>query len=107
MALFADDSKLYKTIQYPTDSEYLQSDLSSLSLRCNDWNTHFNTAKCKVLNVSKKIIKVERSYEINSAALETVTHITDLGITVTNDLSWNRHIEEITIKANKKTWVNS
>ena len=31
IALFADGSKLYKTIQHPTDSDYLQSDLSNLS----------------------------------------------------------------------------
>ena len=40
IALFADGSKLYKTftIQHPTGSDCIQSDLSNLSLWCNDWN---------------------------------------------------------------------
>ena len=45
MALFADDSKFYKTIQDSKDSEYLQSDLTRLSLWCNDWDMKFNTSK--------------------------------------------------------------
>ena len=49
MALFADDSKLYKTIQDSKDSEYLQSDLTRLNLWCNDSDMKFNTSKCKVL----------------------------------------------------------
>ena len=102
MALFADYSKFYKTIQDSKDSQYLQSDLTKLNLWCNDWDMKFNRSKCKVLNISKKIVRVERSYEINSTSLETVTHISDLGINVSNNLTWNRHIEEVTLKGNKK-----
>lgn len=59
MALFADDSKLCKTIQHLKDSENLQRDLTSLSLWCNDWNMKFNMSKCRVLNISRKITKVD------------------------------------------------
>ena len=66
MALFADDFKLYKVIRNSTDSGKLQNDLSGLNCWCNDWNIAFNTSKCKVLNISKKVVKVERSYTIKS-----------------------------------------
>lgn len=63
---------------------------------------NFNASKCKVLNISKKVNKVERQYELNSATLSPVDQISDLGLKVTNTLTWNRHIEEISLKANRK-----
>ena len=98
MALFADDSKLDKVIRNSTDSGKLHNDLSRLNCWCNDGNMAFNTSKCKVLNMSKKVVKVERPYTINSFILETVPQISDLGLTVTDSLSWNKHIEGIALK---------
>lgn len=37
-----------------------------------------------------------------SSTLETVAQTTGLGLTVTNTLTWNKHIEEISLKANRK-----
>ena len=55
-----------------------------------------------ITDISKKIVRVERSYEMNSTSLETGTHISGLGINLTNNLTWNRHIGEITVKGNRK-----
>ena len=102
MALFADDSKLDKVIRNSTDSGKLHNDLSRFNCWYNDWNMAFNTSKCKVLNMSKKVVKVERSYTINSFILETVPQISDLWLTITDSLSWNKHIEGIALKWNRK-----
>jgi hypothetical protein len=61
----------------------------------------FNTTKCKVMHFSKKKLKTETSYILTGQQLEQVTHISDLGITVSIDLSWFKHIENIAAKANK------
>ena len=76
--------------------------ITELKCWCNDWNIIFNTSKCKVLNISKKVGKIQRSYVLNSAILETVPETTDLGLTVTNNLSWNKHIDGITLNGNRK-----
>ena len=61
----------------------------------------FNTTKCKVMHFSKKKLKTQTSYNRTGQQLEQVTHISDLGITVSSDLSWFKHIENIAAKANK------
>ena len=49
----------------------------------------FNPSKCKVM------------HHLNDKPLESVTHISDLGVIVSKDLSWANHIEDICTKANK------
>ena len=102
LALFADDSKLYSHISNATDSERLQNDMILLTGFNKDSNMELNISKCKVLSISRKREKEIRSYKLNSSLLESVSEFTDLGIKVTNNLSWNKHIEEIVLKANRK-----
>ena len=40
-------------------------------------------------------------YTIDNQSLDCVPFIMDLGVTVSNDLSWSRRIESIVAKANK------
>jgi hypothetical protein len=54
-ALFADDTKLYRSISSISDCESLQRDISSL----NDWSQNsimkFNALKCKVLTITRNL----------------------------------------------------
>jgi hypothetical protein len=62
----------------------------------------FNKSNCKVMNIfRKKSLIREAVYTIDNQSLDCVPFITDLGVTVSNDLSWSRHIESIVAKANK------
>ena len=102
IALFADDSKLYRPIN--SASHYLlQSDLSGLHNWGNDWGMTFNPSKCKVMHMSRKKICSSASlqYHLNDKPLESVTHISDLGVIVSKDLFWANHIEDICTKANQ------
>ena len=101
IALFADDSKIYKTISKLSDSEALQEDLSCLSVWCKDWNMDFNTSKCKALNISKKKSPTVRNYQLNNESLVTVKQITDLGISINYKLLWSSHIAQISKRANR------
>ncbi|CAB3993888.1 Hypothetical predicted protein [Paramuricea clavata] len=101
VALFADDSKLYKTISKLSDSEALQEDLSCLSDWCKDWNMDFNTSKCKALNISKKKSPTVRNYQLNNESLVTVKEITDLGISINDKLLCSSHIAQISKRANR------
>ena len=53
IALFADDSKLYRTIDSPNTSYLLQQDLDCLHKWCHDWAMSFNVSKCKVMHISR------------------------------------------------------
>ena len=102
MALFADDSKLYRTLDSSESSMDLQHDLGGL----RDWSIEnsmmFNSSKRKSLPISKKKSpRPEFRYHLNGHLLECVPYIKDLGVTVSSDLTWTRHIEEITAKANR------
>ncbi|CAB4012387.1 Hypothetical predicted protein, partial [Paramuricea clavata] len=101
IALFADDSKLYKTISKLSDSEALQEDLSCLCDWCKDWNMDFNTSKCKALNISKKKSPTVWNYQLNNESLVTVKEITDLGISINDKLLWSLHIAQISKRANR------
>jgi hypothetical protein len=102
IALFADDSKLYRPIN-SASHHLLQSDLSGLQNWSNDWGMTFNPSRCKVMHMSRKKVCSSASlqYHLNDKPLESVTHISDQGVIVSKDLSWANHIEDICTKANK------
>ena len=54
MALFADNSKLYRVIKSSGDTNMLQTDLIALNHRVQKWCMHFNTGKCKVMRLRRK-----------------------------------------------------
>ena len=44
---------------------------------------------------------------VNEKILEKVAHIKMLGVTVSNDLTWNRHVDNIVSKAGKRLYATS
>ena len=52
--LFADDTKLYRTVDSYGDSNMLQMDLYKLDNWSESWQMKFNIQKCKVLHLGKK-----------------------------------------------------
>ena len=106
IALFADNSKLYRAITQPRCGNNLQKDLNGLHKWSQDWSMDFNEIKCKVMHISKKKISsaTNRSYTLDDRELESVLYITDLGIIVSNNMSWNRHIEETVCEGQQDPW---
>ena len=100
VAIFADDSKLFKIIEKPSDKLSLQ-DLTQPSIWSDTWKMCLSIPKCKALNISRKKIPTKREYHLNGSPLATVSEIYDLCITVTNTLQWSQHIKLISSKANR------
>ena len=98
--LFADDYLLYRKIDSITDANILQQDLFLLEKWAGTWLMQFNSSKCVVLTVSKKLSPLTVSYKFCN---DTLTHVTEakyLGLTLDQHLSFNKHIDIICKKAN-------
>ena len=100
-ALFADDTKLHRTISSLTDCEGLQKALSNINIWSQQSNMTFNSTKCKVLTITRKQNPVVYDYQLGSAILTRVQQEKDLGVTISSKLTWHHHISVIVAKANK------
>ena len=110
LALYADDTKLYREIILDIDHELLQNDINILY----DWSIKnkmkFHPNKCKVLTVS-----LQRTNNIYSQALpfsnfiyclgdtpiDFVNSEKDLGVYINSSLTWTEHCDFLYSKANR------
>ena len=99
--LFADDCLLYKEINNISDGQDLQNDLKALESWEYEWQMSFNADKCFIITAGTKITKINYEYKIHNQDLEKVPHRKYLGVTLSKDLSWKQHINNITKKSNK------
>ena len=96
--MFADDTKLYRTVTVEQDCENLQSDLNRLAAWSKTWLLKFNEDKCVVLKFQFRDC-IKFSYSLNGVVLQEVDSQRDLGILINNKLTPVNHIESITKKA--------
>ena len=101
MSLYADDMMLYKRITSSSDATNLQKDVNSIfNWSCNN-SMVFNVAKCKSMLLTRKRHATTPTLTLDGCSLEFVKEYKYLGILISTDLSWKRHIEEICVKAKK------
>ena len=89
---FADDIKLVST-----DADNLQMALNVVSTWIKDWQLNLNTAKSEHLTLRQKS---PISLYVNNEYINKVSSVRDLGVLITNNLSWTPHINKIRGKAN-------
>jgi hypothetical protein len=65
------------------------------------WQMNFNPEKCYVIHVTKMKIPLKFDYLLHSHILQPVDNSKYLDVTISNDLDWGPHINDITTKANK------
>ena len=99
--LFADDCVLYHPISSQADCEALQTDLSNLEAWERKWCMYFNLDKCNIMTVTKKRNKIIHKYKLHEHELERVNSTTYLGVELSGNLTWNRHIAKTCNKATK------
>ena len=82
MALYADDSKLYRVIMSDVDTGNLQQDLNEMNSWTETWHMKFNTSKCKAMRLLQKRTQSPLTdYKLGHESLELVKTTKDLGIT--------------------------
>ena len=90
---------MYQPIRSLEDHSRIQDDLDSLSVWSKQWLLAFNEDKCKVLHIGKK--NPCYSYDMNGKVLDRVSGERDLGVFVTESLSFSTHIATTVAKANR------
>ena len=78
----------------------LQNDLNKIAEWEFMWQMQFNIDKCFVLRVGRPKHKLLHLYTLHNQNLSETDFAKYLGVTITSDLQWNQHINNITNKAN-------
>ena len=99
--IFADDTKLFRSIDNPCDSIALQQDLETFVMWCNLVAFRVNIGNCNVINFYKKQY-TQCNYFNSSGVLIRKDQDRDLGVIYDSKFTFIPHITAIVRKANNK-----
>ena len=101
--LFADDTSLStsnRSVQRVVNS--LNTDLRSVSNWLTNWKLEANEDKCKVMFITTRTLpRPPAPVILGGCTLQVVTSYKHLGVTLTNRLSWSKHIETTSTKSRR------
>ena len=116
-SMFADDTKILKEISSVKDTEHLQEDLNNIQLWSVQNNMELNESKfqfishcfkSKLLDILPFSNEFKEYSTSNGQLLEPHDSVIDLGIEISSDLSWKKHIGSLVNKATQTLgWVLS
>ena len=109
IALYADDTKIWRKIYGEDDHQILQHDISYLLNWAVQNKIVFHPNKCKVLSITHLrppfldiLPEIQFMYHLGSEMLDYCESEKDLGIIVNSKLNWNEHCDYIISKFHKK-----
>ena len=95
---FADDIKCFNHISSISDQNILQEDIDALFTWSRDSDLNFNLKK--FVHISFKS-KFNTTYNMSDTCIPHMDSHKDLGIILSEDLSWGKHYKSITARAYK------
>lgn len=98
LLMYADDVKLFRSLETVGDSHLLQDDLVRLADWCRCNNMLLNLRKCKQMSFNRNNFLLT-SYLIDNYILENVSSFGDLGIIFDPKLTFNLHIDSCVSRA--------
>lgn len=102
MKLFADDCVIYSEISSMSDQFLLNDALQKVITWCDQWQMAVNFDKTVVMRITQKKNPFIFNYSVNAITLREVTQYKYLGLWITNNLNWNKHIDFVIAAANRK-----
>ena len=107
LALYADDTKIWREILCDNDQQILQNDIDSLYKWSIDNMMQFHSDKCKAVRITNKCIIYDLPffefwYSLNGTILDYETTEKDLGVYIHNKLSWSAHCASLASKGNNQ-----
>ena len=102
--LFADDTKIFRSINDQNDVKILQEDLNTLQDWSDTWLLKFHPDKCKRMTIGKQNEHTQVTYTLNIEKtihnLENVDQEKDIGVIIDSNLEFDKHINAKINKAN-------
>lgn len=99
--LFADDLKVFRTVNNVKDAELLQADLFRLDDYCIQNKLDLNVLKCNSISFTRKREPFLYDYILKHQNLNRTDIIRDLGVLLDTKLIFDYHIDAIVTKAFK------
>ena len=105
---YVDDSTIVEVCQ-EGDTTQIQESVDMVDIWTNQNDMRLNSEKCKEM-----IIDFSRNYSLTSAiqsvtigeqVLERVEHAKMLGVTISNKLTWSKHVDNIVSKAGNRVYM--
>lgn len=96
--MYADDVKLFLSLNKVSDCSLLEHDLENLCEWCSANNMSLNLKKCKKLSFYRSKL-IHYDYYIGSHKLENVSSFDDLGVILDRKLDFNLHVTTCVNKA--------
>ena len=83
------------------DNKQLQLDLLALERWEKEWLMSFYPGKCSLIRITTKSRKAKETNNMLYRQTQAIEEFSKyLGVTLTNDLSWNKHVENVAAKGN-------
>ena len=89
--LYADDLKLFHTIDTIQDAAFVQDKINTLKEWCDFNDLQLNPKKCQVISFCRRSDVMKFNYVINSDVLNRVTEINDLGVILDSKMTFKPH----------------
>ena len=101
VSCYADDTKIFKSIDSITDCNALQSDLNDLVVWSESSGLIFNQSKCKYQCITRKKSPVQLTDIFNETPLESCDTEKELVVWVSSNLTSQKQVTEQCAKASK------
>lgn len=100
--VYADDLKIYMVVRSIEDCLRLQTLLNMFAQWCEENKLVISVPKCQVMTFYRSKDPIMFDYHINGSILKRVDEVTDLGIILDRQLSFQSHYASIISKANRQ-----
>ena len=100
--LFADDTSLFRELRSFADITVLNNDLQILSQWSKQWLVTFNAIKTVYMIITRKKNPINYpNLILDGTILKKVDSHRHLGVTISSDFTWEKHIKDLSSKASK------
>jgi hypothetical protein len=98
--MYADDVKLYTTLECENDSQLLQTMLDDVQRWSDLWQLNISYKKCNIIVLGN--VKTSVDFVLNGNVIQKVESLRDLGVIVSCNLKFSDHINKIVCRAHAR-----